>query len=25
VLADRPLQLAIALWGFAVLVVFYIS
>ena len=25
VLADRPLQLAIALWGLAVLVVFYIS
>jgi 4-hydroxybenzoate polyprenyltransferase len=25
VLADRPLQLAIVLWGFAVLVVFYIS
>jgi 4-hydroxybenzoate polyprenyltransferase len=25
VLSDRPLQLAIALWGFAVLVVFYIS
>jgi len=25
VLADRPLQLAILLWGFAVLIVFYIS
>ena len=25
VLSDRPLQLAIALWGLAVLVVFYIS
>jgi 4-hydroxybenzoate polyprenyltransferase len=25
VLSDRPLQLAIALWGFAVLMVFYIS
>jgi hypothetical protein len=25
VLSDRPLQMAIALWGLAVLVVFYIS